>query len=214
MKDNLAQRKAYSPSCERNRDPILALLKEVFADKKYVLEIGSGTGQHAVYFGERLAHLRWQPSNQAGGLDSVSAWVEDAGLPNVNPPVALDLFEDDWSETLGLDAALSSPRVDALVAINVIHIAPWEATEHLFRHAEALLDAGGVVFLYGPYRYADRALEPSNENFDAWLRRRDPASGIRDFEAVNAIAESHGFERVEDRAMPANNRSIWWRKLA
>lgn len=213
MTKNSSPGKAFSPACERNRAPILALLREVFADTQHVLEVGSGSGQHAVYFAEHLPHLIWQPSNQAGGLDSVNAWIKDAGLSNIRTPIELDLFEEDWSQKLGLDAEHKTDRIDAMVATNVIHIAPWPATERLFQHAENLLDPGGLVYLYGPFRYADRDLEPSNQSFDGWLRRRDPASGIRDFEAVDALAQAHGFELVADRAMPANNRSIWWRRV-
>lgn len=216
MTKDLSQAKSYSPACARNRDPILAVLTEIFADARRVVEVGSGSGQHAVYFADHLGHLVWQPSNRAGGLASVKAWVDEAALDNLRQPVVLDLFDDDWSTTLErpADGALDGPDgPDALVAINVIHIAPWAATDHLFRHAAHLLRPGGLVYLYGPFRYADRELEPSNQNFDAWLRRRDPASGIREFEAVDAVAEAHGFELVEDRAMPANNRSIWWRRV-
>ena len=203
MTKNSAQSKSHSPSYARNRDPILEVLREIFAQTTSVLEIGSGSGEHAVYFAEHLAHLLWQPSNRPGELDSVAAWVEEAGLANLCAPVELDLFEE--------VGPLAKP--DAIVAINVIHIAPWAATDRLFELAENLLDIGGLVYLYGPFRYADRPLEPSNERFDAWLRERDPASGIRDFEAVDTVAEAHGFLQVEDRAMPANNRSVWWRRV-
>lgn len=213
MTKDTASAKAFSPSCARNRDPILAVLREAFAEAKYVLEIGSGSGEHAVYFAEYLPHLRWQPSNQAGGLGSVNAWVEEAALANIAVPIELDLFADDWSAKLASSDAAQPAKLDAIVATNVIHIAPWAATAHLFRHAESLLPPGGLVYLYGPFRYAERPLEPSNESFDGWLKRRDPHSGIRDFEAVDAVARAHGFELVEDRAMPANNRSIWWRRV-
>lgn len=203
MTKNSAQSKSHSPSYERNRDPILAVLRDVFAQTQSVLEIGSGSGEHAVYFAQHLAHLSWQPTNRPDELDSVEAWVEEAGLENLRAPLELDLFDE-------LEARVEP---DAIVAINVIHIAPWAATERLFELAENLLAPGGLVYLYGPFRYAERALEPSNEDFDGWLRARDPASGIREFEAVTAIAEAHGFLRVEDRAMPANNRSIWWRRV-
>lgn len=198
--------KAHSKACERNRDPILNVLREVLADAERVLEIGSGTGQHAVYFADNLPHLTWQPSDRPDHLDSVRAWADDAGLDNLAEPIALDLFgEPD-------EPALDEASFEALAAINVIHIAPWEATGRLFGLAERLLGDDDVVYLYGPYRYADRPLEPSNERFDQWLKERDPKSGIRLFEDVRKVANAHGFELGGDRAMPANNRSLWWRK--
>ena len=195
------ERKQYSPACDRNRDPILAVLEEVFADVERVLEVGSGTGQHAVYFAEKMPYLTWQPADRPGTLDSVRAWREDAGLDNVLEPVAIDLFDTSWS--VG--------EFDAVYSANVIHIAPEAATERLFAHAAKHLHDGGLVLLYGPFRYSDRPLEPSNRQFDVMLRQRDPASGIRLFADVDAAAAAHGFELVEDRAMPANNRCIWWR---
>jgi cyclopropane fatty-acyl-phospholipid synthase-like methyltransferase len=194
--------KQFSSACERNREPILSVLDDILADAERVLEIGSGTGQHAAYFARHLSHLQWQPTNRPGRLDSIRAWRQDAELPNLAEPLELDLFDDQWSVE----------PVDAVVAINVIHIAPWPATERLFEHASNLLSQGGLVYLYGPFRYTDRPLEPSNERFDEWLEERDPNSGIRQFEEVDALAKEHGFELVEDRAMPANNRSIWWQR--
>jgi cyclopropane fatty-acyl-phospholipid synthase-like methyltransferase len=194
-------RKQFSSACERNREPILSVLEDVLADADRVLEVGSGTGQHAVFFAGNLPHLEWQPSNRPGHLDSIRAWRNDAGLPNIAEPIELDLFEE-----------RSVEPVDAVVAINVIHIAPWPATERLFEHASQVLTDDGLVYLYGPFRYAERALESSNQRFDQWLKERDPQSGIRQFEEVDAVAQAHGFECVEDRAMPANNRSIWWRR--
>lgn len=193
--------KQFSTACERNQQPILEVLEEAFADVERVLEVGSGTGQHAVFFAANLPHLVWQPSDQPGRLGSVRAWCADADAENLGDPIALDLFEESW-DVDGFDAFFSA---------NVIHIAPWEATEHLFRHAASVLDPGGRVFLYGPFRYRDRPLEPSNARFDRFLRERDPKSGIRLFEDVDAAAREHGFELLEDRPMPANNRSIWWR---
>lgn len=197
-------KKQFSEACQRNRDPILNVLKDVFEGVERVLEVGSGTGQHAVYFARHLPHLVWQPADRPGQLDSVRAWRADAELDNVLEPVEIDLFDESWP--LG--------EFDAVFSSNVIHIAPAAATERLFAHAAEHLSDGGIVLLYGPFRYGDRALEPSNERFDLWLKERDPESGIRLFEDVDEAAASHGFELVEDRAMPANNRCIWWTRRA
>ena len=193
--------KAHSPACERNKEPILAMLDEIFADRERVLEVGSGTGQHAAFFAANLPHLDWQPADRPGHLDSVRAYVAEADLDNLREPIELDLFDEpplaDYDEP-----------IDAIVAINVIHIAPWPATERLFALASQTLSEGGLIYLYGPYRYADRPLEPSNEQFDEWLKARDARSGIRLFEDVCEVARGQGFQLVEDRAMPANNRSL------
>lgn len=195
-------KKQYSSACERNRDPILEVLKEVFAAVEHVLEVGSGTGQHAAYFAEHLSHLVWQPTDRPGQLESIRAWRADAGLANLREPVAIDLFDESWPLA----------KFDAIFSSNVIHIAPATATERLFGHAAEHLEDGGIVLLYGPFRYGARPLEPSNQRFDLWLKERDPDSGIRLFEDVDEAAKSHGFEFVEDYPMPANNRCIWWAK--
>ena len=126
----------------------------------------------------------------------------EAGLSNLREPLELDLFADRWPVT----------SAAAVVCINTIHIVAWAAVGKLFAGVGKTLVSGGVLYAYGPYRYADRPLEPSNEDFDKWLKARDPVSGVRDFEAVNALARQNGLALVGDRAMPANNRSIWWRK--
>ncbi len=195
--------KQSSPSCERNKDPILAVLKEVLPRSGLVLEIGSGTGQHAAYFASHLPQLIWQPTDLSSNFPSIRVWTAAAGLSNLREPLELDLFSDRWLVTLAV----------AVVCINTIHIVAWPAVEKLFAGAGKLLTPGGVLYAYGPYRYADRPLEPSNEDFDKWLKARDPVSGVRDFEAVDALARQNGLALAGDRAMPANNRSIWWRKI-
>ena len=196
--------KEYAPSCERNRDVILEVLQRILARSRFVLEIGSGTGEHAVYFANALPHLAWQPSNR-DSLASIEAWREESGLENLQPAIHLDLL--DKGESPG-----DLGEIDAIVCINTIHIMAWQGTESLFELAAERLPAGGVVYAYGPYRYAHRDLEPSNSDFDQWLKNRDPLSGIRDFDEVNRLAEVAGFALEQDIAMPANNRSIWWRK--
>ena len=195
--------KTFSQASERNRGPILEVLRQAFADVDRVLEVGCGTGQHAAWFATHLAHLEWLPSDRSGCLDSVRAWRADVDAPNLLEPIELDLLADDWQVPV---------EVDAIFAANVIHIAPWEATGQLFDLASRVLPSGGLVYLYGPFRYAERTLEPSNERFDRWLKARDPNSGIRQFEDVDALAHDSGFKLIEDRPMPANNRSIWWQK--
>jgi SAM-dependent methyltransferase len=194
--------KQFSPSCERNKEPILAVLRGIFTAPGLVLEIGSGSGQHAVHFAHGLPHLTWQPTDIAESLPSIAAWRAEAGLPNLREPQALDLFADDWPVK----------QVQAVVCINTIHIVSWQGVENIFAGAGRVLVPGGIVYVYGPYRYADRPLEPSNEDFDRWLKARDPASGIRLFEDVNRLAGQNGLTLAGDRAMPANNRSIWWQK--
>ena len=192
--------KQHSPSCERNKEPILAVLREIFTIPGLVLEIGSGSGQHAVHFARGLPHMEWQPTDTAENLPGISAWRAEAGLPNLREPLELNLFIDDWPVK----------SAQALVCINTVHIVSWQAVEKLFAGAGRLLASGGLLYVYGPYRYADRPLEPSNEEFDRWLKDRDPVSGVRLFEDVNRLAERAGLVLAGDRAMPANNRSIWW----
>jgi SAM-dependent methyltransferase len=194
--------KQSSQSCERNRDFILPVLREVLPGRGTVLEIGSGTGQHAAYFAPRLPHLVWQPSDLAVNHDSIRAWAAEAGATNLRDPLVLDLFAAAWP----LD------RADAIVCINTVHIVAWVGVENLFAGAGRLLPPGGVLYVYGAYRYATRPLEPSNEEFDRWLKARDPQSGVRDFEAVDSLARHNGLSLAGDHAMPGNNRSIWWSK--
>lgn len=194
--------KQHAPSCERNKDVIAQVLREVLPRAGTVLEIGSGTGQHAAYFAAQLPHLMWQPTDLLENLPSIRAWRDEAQAPNLREPVELDVFARCWPVK----------RADAVVCINAIHIVAWEGVVNLVAGVGRVLAPGGVFYVYGAYRYADRPLEPSNEDFDRWLKARDPRSGIRDFEAVNALATNAGLILSGDRAMPANNRSIWWTK--
>ena len=194
--------KQFAPACERNKDAILAVLRDVLPAKGTVLEIGSGSGQHAAYFAQHLPQIVWQPSDRAENLASIAAWAAEINAPNLRAPMLLDLFAPQWPLT----------QADAIVCINTIHIVAWRGVENLFATAGRVLTAGGVLYVYGAYRYADQPLAPSNIEFDRWLKARDPASGIRDFAAVNALAVAAGLELAGDVPMPANNRSIWWRK--
>jgi len=192
--------KRFAEACDRNQTPILEVLKTILPDTGKVLEIGSGTGQHAAYFSRSLPHLVWQPSDLAEALPSIEAWREESRALNLNSPIVIDL--------LGNNDAPS--RVDAIVCINVSHIVAWAGVERLFNIAANVLNPKGILYFYGPYRYPDRTLEPSNVAFDRWLKEHNPVSGIRDYAAVESLAESNSFALGGDRSMPSNNRSIWW----
>jgi hypothetical protein len=192
-----------APAAERNRDAILSVLARVLPRSGVVLEIASGTGQHAVHCASALAGIEWQPSDpDADARASIAAWRAHAKLANLNAPLALDVVSDDWGIA----------DVAAIVCINMIHIAPWEAAEALFRGAGARVGAGGVLVLYGPYRRNGAHTAPSNEAFDQQLRANDPRWGVRDMEAVEALGEQAGFALVETVAMPANNFSLVFKK--
>jgi len=193
--------KPYAESCDQNKAPILAVLKRLFADRRKVLEIGSGTGQHAVFFGAALPHLVWCPSDRAEQHAGIDAWRGDAGLPNVCPPLDLDV-DGEWP----------AERYDAVFSANTAHILSWPQVQKMFEGVGRVLDSGGLLILYGPFNYGGRYTSESNARFDAWLKARDPASGIRDFEALDALAGSQGMRMLEDVEMPANNRILVWRK--
>lgn len=196
--------KPYAESCEQNRDPILAVLREVFADRRKVLEIASGTGQHAVYFGEALPHLSWQTSELPGNHLGIQAWLDEACLPNVLPPLAIDLHDESWP--------LAS-TADAIFNANTVHIVAWPAVERMFSGIGRVLEGGGLLCLYGPFNYGGNFTSESNARFDAWLKGRDPESGVRDFEALDQLARLQGLVLQQDIAMPANNRTLVWRKM-
>ncbi len=196
--------KPFSESCAQNCDPILAVLREAFADRRQVLEIASGTGQHAVYFGAALPHLTWQTSELPDNHAGIQAWLDEAALANVLPPVVIDLNDDHWP--VG--------TVDAIFNANTVHIVGWPTVERMFAGIGRVLAPGGVVCIYGPFNYHGQFTSDSNARFDVWLKNRDPASGVRDFEAVNALAEAQGLRLIADVEMPVNNRSLIWRRDA
>ena len=190
--------KQPAPACDRNRDPIFAVLRRVLPPRGLVLEIASGTGQHAVWFAEALPGITWQPTDpDPVARASIEAWRGEC-RGDVRPALALDVTADPWPVT----------RADAVVCINMVHIAPWEATEALLRGAARVLGPGGVLFLYGAYKRGGVHTAPSNESFDAWLREKNPAFGVRDLEAVVERAEAEGFALREVIEMPANNLSV------
>lgn len=195
--------KPYSEACERNRGPILGVLRDHFADRRHVLEIGGGTGQHAVHFAAALPQLTWQTSDLAPSLPGIRMWIEESGLPNLPQPIALDATGI-WPDT----------RFDAIFTANTLHIMSWPEVRALFAALPKVLTADAVLAVYGPFNYDGRFTSPSNASFDAWLKQRSPHSGIRDFTAVDELAVSIGFALVEDRPMPANNRTLVWRRSA
>lgn len=194
--------KPYSESCDQNRGPILAILRDVFADRRLVLEIGSGTGQHAVYFGAALPHLRWQTADVQAHHPGIAAWLNEAALPNVLPPIELDANRTDWH----------AGRYDAVFSANTLHIMSPQEVARCFAGIGQVLEPGGVLAVYGPFNYRGRFTSESNARFDQWLKSRDPVSGIRDFEAVDALARQQGLTLQQDYAMPANNRTLVWKK--
>jgi SAM-dependent methyltransferase len=191
----------FSDACERNKGPILEVLRAAFAGCTRVVEIGSGTGQHAVHFARHLSHLEWQPTDRAEYLPDLAARIAAEGPPNLVPPVELDVLAEPWPAVRG-DAAFSA---------NTLHIMSWRAVEALFSGVPRLVEAGGVLAIYGPFKYGGRFTTASNAAFDAMLRERDPQSGLRDFEAVNALAEAVGLKLSADHAMPANNQLLVWK---
>jgi cyclopropane fatty-acyl-phospholipid synthase-like methyltransferase len=195
--------KPFAESCVQNREPIIAVLRDVFADCRRVLEIGSGTGQHAVYFAPELPHLVWQTADVTQHHAGIRAWLEEAALPNVLPPLALDVNQPDWP----------GERYDAVFSANTLHIMGWPEVEKFFAGVGAVLEPGGVLAVYGPFNYNGAFTSDSNARFDAWLKSRDPASGVRDFEAVYALAHAQGLALQQDVAMPSNNRTLVWRRI-
>jgi SAM-dependent methyltransferase len=191
----------YAPATQRNREPILAVLRRVLPAAGTVLEVASGSGEHTAFFARALPALRWQPSDvDAKARASVAAWC--GGVPNVAAPLALDTTGDPWPIA----------RADAMVCVNMVHIAPWTACEGLMRGAATILAPGGVLYLYGPYRLDGRHTAPSNAAFDEGLRAQDPAWGVRDLETVVACAAARGLAFVERVEMPANNQSVVFRR--
>jgi SAM-dependent methyltransferase len=192
----------FSAACERNKAPILAHLRRHFANATSVLEIGSGTGQHAVYFSAQLPHLRWQASDRAEHLVVLAARIAAQGSANLVPPIALDVTVGPWPAA-SFTAAFSA---------NTLHIMDWQAVEACFAGIGRALTPGGVLAMYGPFRYAGQYTSASNRAFDQDLKRHDAASGIRDFEAVDSLAQQHRLALVSDHPMPANNQLLVWRR--
>ena len=193
----------HHPHVARNREPILDVLRRVLPPRGLVLEVASGSGEHAAFFASGLPSVSWQPSDMDDkALASVAAFAADAGAPNLRAPVRLDVTAAHWP----ID------RADAIVNCNMIHIAPWAACEGLIAGAERILPAGGILYLYGPFRIDGRHTAPTNEEFDANLRGRNPAWGIRDLGDVVALARRRGLTLAETIPMAANNLSVIFRR--
>ena len=191
----------FSQACENNKDPILQVLQRLFSDREAVLEIGAGTGQHAAWFAAHMPWLRWQPSDTPDTLGILLPRCERYGGHNLLATIELDVSARPWS-IAGLP--------DAVFTANSLHIMPWRSVEDLFAELGELAGNGTLLAVYGPFNYAGGYTSESNARFDEWLAARDPASAIRDFEAVDALAQAAGFRLLEDNPMPANNRLIAW----
>jgi cyclopropane fatty-acyl-phospholipid synthase-like methyltransferase len=195
--------KPYAESCEQNRAPILAVLREQLAGHTHLLEIGSGTGQHAIYFAPAFPDLVWQTSELENAHTGIRSWLDEASLPNVLPPVALDVCNDSWPQA----------SYDAVFSANTAHIMSWREVQCFFAGVGRILETGGVFCLYGPFNYGGHYSSESNARFDQWLQQRNPASGIRNFESLNELAGRAGMRLSKDYEMPANNRTLVWSKV-
>lgn len=201
----------YAPATERNRDAILAVLKDQLRSPGTVLEIASGTGEHAAYFAPQLPNYFWQPSDpNEESRRSINAWRSQVNVPNFGEPLAIDVTQPNWTEFL---LKLPQPIV-AIAAINLIHISPWEATLGLFAGARQLLSPDGLVYLYGAYKRNGEHTAPSNEAFDASLKARNPVWGVRNLEDVISVAEAEQFRLDRIIEMPSNNLSVCFRAIA
>ncbi len=193
---------AFSAAAERNREPILKVLRSHFGDRRHVLEIGSGTAQHAVHFAAAFPQLTWQCSDRAPNIDGIRQRLRETALPNTPEPLIFDVAQARWPEL----------QVDAVFSANTLHIMGWPEVEQLFACLPTLLSADARLAIYGPFHYGGRPTSDSNAAFDESLRAQSPHMGIRDFEQVDALAQAAGFSLIEDCAMPANNRCLVWRR--
>lgn len=191
----------FAPATQRNRDAILSVLQRSLPKAGTVLEIASGSGEHAVFFAKRFPQLVFCPSDPSEeARDSIESWRVHSNLSNLRSPISIDVAQAQWETEL--------PPLDAILCINMVHISPWSATEGLIRGAAQALKSGGSLYLYGPYQRDGQHTAHSNAAFDQSLRTRNPEWGVRDLEAVEALADRHGFERTTPIPMPANNLSL------
>ena len=192
--------KPFAESCAENQQPILEILQKEFADIRHVLEIGSGTGQHAIFFARALPHLIWQTSDVAEHHPGINAWISDENLDNTRIPLTLNVENDSWPEQ----------EYDGIFSANTVHIMGWPEVEKMFAGIGQVLLPGGHFCLYGPFNYDGQFSSESNANFDVWLKNRDPKSGVRDVADLSKLAEKAGLKLMEDYEMPANNRILVW----
>jgi len=198
-----AANKPYSDACDDNKQPILAVIGPLFANARSILEIGSGTGQHAVFFADAMPHLTWHTSDREENHPGIHAWLNESQTPNLQPPLTLDVAIDQWPQT----------TYDAVFSANTAHIMGQEEVAAMFRGVAKVLKADGLFALYGPFNYAGRYTSESNARFDQWLKSRDPRSCIKNFDDLNSMALELGLELVEDYEMPVNNRILVWRRV-
>lgn len=194
--------KPYSSSCDQNKAPILAVISPLFANCTRVLEIGSGTGQHAIYFAQKMPHLKWYCSDCQSQHEGINMWLADAALDNVKPPFELNVTDSSWPEL----------EVDAVFTANTIHIINQQDVVNLFNGVGQLLKTNGSLVIYGPFNYSGTYTSASNESFDHWLKGRDPKSGIKHFEDIERLAMENGMALVTDYEMPVNNRILYFIK--
>jgi cyclopropane fatty-acyl-phospholipid synthase-like methyltransferase len=194
--------KPFSESCVQNRAPIQQILQQYVGGRESVLEIGSGTGQHAVYFAEAFPQLSWQTSDLTENHAGIDAWIADSQLSNVLSPILLDCLGD-WPEQ----------QFDLLYTANTVHIMSQAAVEGMFASIADCMHANSLLLIYGPFNYQGKYTSESNARFDHWLKQRDPLSGIKNFEWIQDIAAKSGLECIQDHAMPANNRILVWRLI-
>ena len=195
--------KPFAESCEQNKLPILDVLGRVFDQPGKVLELGSGTGQHAVFFTQQLPHLHWHPSDIEEALPGIRLWIKEAGHDRIEMPVALDVNIEIWPFR----------NMDYVFTANTTHIVSWPEVKSMFRGVAQVLKPGGIFCQYGPFNYHGKYTSPSNERFDQWLKDRDPRSGIRDFEDLVLLAKDNNMILYTDFEMPANNRILAWQKI-
>lgn len=196
-------KKPYADSCDRNRTPILEVIAPLLADKQAVLEIGGGTGQHAIYFAQQMPHLIWHVSDRLQNHAGIQTWLDEAALPNVLGPIELDVLQDDWPNI----------KVDAVYSANTAHIMHWRDVEGFIAGVGKQLQAGGLFILYGPFSFGGQHTSESNAQFDMRLRQRDPFMGVRDFDELNILADEAGMKFQRNYPLPANNRILLWKKV-
>ena len=198
--------KPYAESCVQNQAEICAVLQSLLASTKHVLEIGSGTGQHAVFFAKRMPHLIWQTSDVSEYHQGINLWLDEAELDNTRPPLNLNVSRNPWPKPI------SNIGIDALFSANAVHIMSWSHVCDYFKYGAETLEKNGSFILYGPFNYNGDFTSESNANFDQWLKSRDLNSGVRDFEALDKLAKANGMLLHKDIEMAANNRILCWKK--